>query len=234
VYVRSFHADGTVGPPPSVTAVVRFGTSPVLDLHFHFLDLADHPCEAAFGGATLDAASAQTEVTFQKDFLDRLESTLKDDGGLTLGTVTYEDVSRPDLEVDIDGPELANIGTLLALGKYASGINVFFVRNLSPVGIQAFSPLPGAAGLARTPRSGIVIALDTLCYRSWDQLARITMHEIAKYMGLYRNIEIGGQRFDSIDDSDASVENLMFYSELGGTALSGGQRGILHRSPVLR
>ncbi len=52
-------------------------------------------------------------------------------------------------------------------------------------------------------------------------------------MGLYRNIDIGGQ-LDGIDDSDESSENLMFYSELGGAALSPGQREILHRSPVLR
>ncbi len=234
VHVKSFFGDGSDGPPPSVTAVVRFGTSPILDLHFHFLDLDDHPCEAAFGGAKLDQASAQVEAFFQKDFLGTLEAFLKNDGGITLGTVTYEDVSRPDLEVDLDGPELANAGALLRLGKHARGINVFFVRNLSPVGIQAYAPLPGAAGLAGTPRSGIIISLDTLCYRSWQQLARLTTRELARYMGLYQNVEIGGQFFDAIDDSDGSTSNLMFYSELGGTTLSGGQRGILHRSPALR
>ena len=39
---------------------------------------------------------------------------------------------------------------------------------------------------------------------------------------------------DPIPDSDDSPDNLMFYSELGGTDLSPGQREILTRSGVLR
>ena len=83
----------------------------------------------------------------------------------------------------------------------------------------------------------VVIGLDTLCYRSWSQLARITAHELALYMGLYNNVEIDPMSVrheDPIPDSDAAETNLMFYSELGGTELSEGQRYILSRSPVLR
>ncbi len=230
VDVRSFHVDGSVGPSPALTAVVRLGELLILDLHLHFLDLANHPCEAAFGTAKLDRISAQAAPPFQHEFLDTLTSILRNDGKLALGAITYEDVARPDL----DGLEVANAGALLELGKHARGINVFFVRNLSPVGIQAFGPNPGPAGLGGTPRSGIIIGIDTLCYRSWEQLARLTAHEIARYMGLYQNVEIGGTLFDAIDDSDASTSNLMFYSELGGTMLSPGQRDILRRSPALR
>jgi hypothetical protein len=229
VDLRSFHIDGSQGPPPSVKAVLRLGDASLLDLHFHFLDLTAHPCGAAFGTATLDSASAVAEAFFQQDFLDSLRSIFKDSATLTLGEITYEDISRPDL----DGLEIARAGELLALGKHDRGVNVFFVRNLSPVGIQAYSPGPGPGGLAGTSRSGIIIGIDTLCYRSWQQLARLTAHEIARYMGLYQNVELGGQT-DGIADSDDSTDNLMFYSELGGTTLSAGQREILHRSPVLR
>jgi hypothetical protein len=111
---------------------------------------------------------------------------------------------------------------------------VFFVRTLSPVGLQAISPNPGPAGLANTRQSGVVIGLDTLCYRSWPQLARLTAHELARYMGLYNNIELDPAHVDPIADSDMSISNLMFYSELGGVFLSDGQREILSRSPVLR
>jgi hypothetical protein len=227
--VRSFYADGKAGPPPALTAVVRLGAPSQLDLHFHFLDTTDHPCQAAFGSARLDGTTAQMSASFQHDFLDNLGSILKQEALITVDQITYEDVARPDL----DGLELANIGELLRLGKYDSGINLFFVRNLSPVGVQAYSPNPGPAGLGGTPRSGIVIGLDTLCYRSWRQLARLTTHEIARYMGLFPNVEIGGQ-LDGIDDSDTLSNNLMFFSELGGTSLSPGQRDILSRSPVLR
>jgi len=229
VEVRSFHVDGSKGPPPSVTAVVRFGPATQLDLHFHFLDLAEHPCGAAFSDGVLDSTSAQTDASFQQDFLGALRSIFKESGAITLGEITYEDVARPDL----DGLEISRAGELLALGSHAQGINVFFVRNLSPVGVQAFGPNPGPAGLGGTARSGIIVGADSLCFRDWRKLARLTAHEIARYMGLYRNIDIGGQR-DGIDDSDESSANLMFYSELGGSLLSPGQREILRRSPVLR
>ncbi len=84
-----------------------------------------------------------------------------------------------------------------------------------------------------------MIGVDTLCYRSWQQLARLTAHELGRYMGLYHNVEHTTSSTnipwrDHIDDSDDSPTNLMFYSELGGTDLSPGQREILTRSGVLR
>ena len=94
------------------------------------------------------------------------------------------------------------------------------------------------------PQGGrIVIGLDTLCFRSWQQLARLTAHEIARYMGLSHNIELatddmGMPYHDLIGDTpesgDETTNNLMFFSELGGTDISPGQRDILTRSGVLR
>src|SRR6185369_3847134 len=91
---------------------------------------------------------------------------------------------------DLDGLDLENAPALLSLGAHASGINIFFVRTLSPVGLQAIGPNPGPAGLGGTRRSGIVIGVDSLCYRSWPDLARLTSREIARYMGLYDNVEV--------------------------------------------
>ncbi|MBX3154546.1 MAG: hypothetical protein KF773_01005 [Deltaproteobacteria bacterium] len=235
--VSSYRANGTGGTAiPRVTAVVRIGPALVLDLNFHFLDLDSHPCQDQFGGARLDGTSAQAEAYFQSTYLDRLRSIFAN-GNIALGTITYRDIlDHPDL----DGLDVADAGALLELGTAATGINVFFVRSLSPIGLQAFGPNPGPAGLGGTRRSGIVIGLDTLCYRSWEQVARLTAHELARYMGLYHNVEHtrgpGGVPWrDAINDSDDSPTNLMYYSELGGgTDLSPGQREILMRSGVLR
>jgi hypothetical protein len=214
---------------PSATAVVKLDSSVLLDLHFYFLDFDEHPCASAFGGA-IDAQIAQSAAFFQNDFLGQLRTVFAH-GGVALGTLTYEDLrDHPDL----DGLEVANAGALLALGTHPVGVNVFFVRTLSPVGLQAFGPNPGPAGLAGTRQSGIVVGLDTLCFRSWSQVARLTAHELARYMGLYDNIEVDDTHLDPIDDSDTSASNLMFYSELGGGDLSLGQRDILSRSAVLR
>ena len=109
---------------------------------------------------------------------------------------------------------------------------------MSPAGVQAFGPNPGPAGLASTPdvgiQSGVIISVDSLCYESWAELARLTTHELARYMGLYNNVEFDGH-VDPIGDSDQSSSNLMYFSEVGGgTSLSTNQVKILGRSPVLR
>ena len=215
---------------PTITAVAKLDGSVVLDLHFYFLNFDDHPCNAAFGGGTLDATIAQSSAFFQNDFLGGLRSLFAR-GAVTLGTLTYEDLrSHPDL----DGLDVANAGALLSLGAHDVGVNVFFVRSLSPVGLQAFGPNPGPAGLAGTRQSGIVIGLDTLCYRKWSDVARLAAHELARYMGLYDNVELDNTQVDPIADSDTSATNLMFYSDRDGTDLSAGQQQILSRSVVLR
>jgi hypothetical protein len=234
ISVASQTVNGTPGSAtPSVTAVLKLDSSVILDLHFYFLNFDEHPCLDAFGGQ-LDAATASTKSFFQSDYLGQLRTVFAH-AGVALGTITYEDLrNHPDL----DGLNAANASALFALGSHAVGINVFFVRTLSPVGLQALAPTPGPAGLAGTPGSGIVIGADTLCYRSWPEVARLTAHELARYMGLYDNVEIddsdAAPRRDPIRDSDTSNANLMYYSELGGTDLSPGQRDILARSPVLR
>lgn len=236
VRVSSFRSNGTPGSAiPHITAVARMDAAVVLDLHFYFLNLDDHPCAGAFGG-TLDAKGAQSLDTFQTDYLVKLQQIFID-AGIAIGNVTYKDViDHPEL----DGLDLNDAGVLLALGEYATGINIFFVRTLSPVGVQALAPNPGPAGLAHTRQSGIAISADTLCYRDWNDLARMSAHEMARYMGLFHNVEHTTDPItslpwrDQIPDSDDDVTNLMFYSEFGGTVLSPGQRDILLRSGVLR
>lgn len=235
IRVSSFRPNGTAGSAiPHVTAVMKMDTALNLDLHFYFLDLDDHPCQGSFAEQRLEAATAKDASYFQNDYLGELHAIFAG-GGITLAATTYEDVtSHPDL----DGLAVENAGSLLSLGVDGTGINVFFVRTLSPVGLQAFGPNPGPAGLGGTRQSGVIIGVDTLCYRSWPQLARLTAHEIARYMGLYHNVELEVGEHptwrDPIEDSDDSRNNLMFFSELGGIDLSPGQRAILTKSAVLR
>ena len=244
VEVSSFRSNDAPGfGVPRVTAVVQFDSSGILDLHFFFLDLTDHPCAAMTNNRTLDAGLAQTAMFFQDDFLGGLRD-MATRAGLSLGTLTYDDVKdHPEL----DGLDVAGAGALLALGKYATGVNVFFVRSLSPVGLQVFGANPGPAGLGGTSQSGIAIGLDTVCYRDWPQVSRLAAHALARYMGLYHNVELETAQHpnwrDLIDDSDDSSNNLMFFSEHAdpstgelsiGQELSAGQRAILRNSAVLR
>jgi hypothetical protein len=237
--VASFRSDDSPGSAiPRVTAVVRIDTGATLDLHFYFLDLGDHACT----DTTLDATAAAAASYFQHDYLGELR-TIFERAALAIGDVTLEDI--PD-HPELDGLDIADTGALFKLGKYKTGINVFFVRSLSPLGLQAYGPNPGPAGLAGTRQSGIVLGLDTLCYRTWADLARLTAHELARYMGLYHNVELETSQHvlwrDQIDDNDAAdpSTNLMYFSESGGpdiaagSVLSAKQREILTRSAVLR
>jgi hypothetical protein len=215
---------------PTVDAVFKVDDAAILDLHFYFLNLDEHPCGEAFGGK-LDAKTAQN-ATYFGSYLTEIKNILGSAVYFEVGNVTYEDLRD---HADLDGLDVDNVTSLLALGKHDTGVNVFFVRTLSPIGLQAFGPNPGPAGLGSTKLSGIVIGIDTLCYRNWSDLARLTSHEIARYMGLYDNVGLDASQTDPIVDSDTSPANLMFYSELGnGSFLSAGQKQILRRSAVLR
>ena len=223
---------------PVMTAVAKLDTSVILDLHFYFLDLDEHPCAAELDGGTLDAETAVTHSFFQSSFVGELRTVFAH-GGIALGTITYEDLRGLP---DFDGLDLANAAELLKHGTHSTGINVFLVRSISPAGVFAYGPNPGPAGLANTAQSGVIVAIDSLCYRSWGQVADLTAHEIARYMGLYANVELDPDsastlRTDLIDDtlgSDAT-SNLMYYSEQAtDTVLTPDQRLILGKSPVLR
>ena len=229
---------------PRVTAVAKLGLGTVLDLHFYFLDFTEHPCADQLGAETLSAKTAATGGFFQTDYLGELRRVFNL-AGISLGQFTYEDLAGPTAHPDLDGPDVSNASALLALGAHAGGINVFFVRALSPVGLQTFGPTPGPAGLAGTSQSGIIVGADTLCYRSWTDLARLTAHELAHYMGLYDNVALASPATaaDPIQDNDSDANpsaNLMFYSEYNGRelthgfVLSQGQQDIIKRSPVLR
>lgn len=239
IRASSFRTNGVVGSAiPRVTAILKMDTAVNLDLRFHFLDLDDHPCEDSFGGVRLDAARAREASFFQDTFLGELR-TIFASAGIALGSLAYED--RLD-HADLDSLAVEDAPALFSLGTHAQGIDVYFVRSLSPVGLQAFGPNPGPAGLAGSRQSGIAIGVDTLCYRSWGQLARLTAHEVARYMGLYHNVQLEVDEHpmwrDGIDDTDMEpgreTTNLMFFSEFGGTEVTAGQREILTKSAVLR
>ena len=240
IQVSSFWPDDSHGSAvPHVTAVVRIGRGTEIDLHFFFLDLDEHPCSAMTANAPLTASRALNTAFFQTDYLGEL-SRVFNRVGLKVKDVSYQDISDRHA---LDGVDVADIGSLFALGSYTTGINVFFVRSLSPLGTEVFGPTPGPAGVAGTRASGIAISLDTACYRDWPALARLTAHAIGHYMGLYHNVEprdpVQGPSDppwqDLVPDTDGSTSNLMYFSQThAGSDLSVEQTDALSRSPVLR
>lgn len=218
---------GTSVPRAAVQYKLDNGAS--LDLHFLFLDLDDHPCARSFEEGALDARIANASAQFQS-FVGEIDGVLRP-AGVRLGTVTYRDIQGRG---DLDSVGRERLAQLLELSTEPSGISVFLVRSMEPVGVLAM--VGGQPGPPRTPgtrASGIAISMDTLCYRDWHVLARITAHALGRQMGLYYNRAPDGAP-DTISDSDESADNLMFFGDFGGSQLSEGQRDVLRRYPGLQ
>jgi hypothetical protein len=227
--VSSLLPIGGVGTAvPDVRVVYKLDAGAGLDLHVHFLNLADHPCAGAFDTGRLDSFSAPESPQFIA-FLDRL-GQIFDGADVSIAEITYRDIhDRPDL----DALAKDNLGDLLELSQAETGVNLFIVRSIAPTGVQALiggTPAPPATPATRA--SGVAIAAETLCYRTWDDLARTTAHALARSMGLFHNRDPAGFG-DTIADSDEGSDNLMFFSEFGGIELSAGQADVLRRYPGL-
>lgn len=227
-----FRDDG--GPPSTarrVRIVEKLGLGTVLDLHFYFADLRDHPCADRLG-VDLDATSAAVLPGFQDEYLAELRAILGP--ALAPGITTYANIDTAEEQhPELAGLEVGRAGELFALNQHRSGVAVFFVRSIAPAGLQIVVGGTPGAPLPGTRASGIAVALDSLCYRDWRMLARQTAHAVARHLGLFRNVEPGGGE-DPILDSPPAADNLLHYNEFGGTSLSPGQREILRSSPVLK
>jgi len=229
--VGSFLPAGGVGTAvPRIEVLYKLDDEKRLDLHFYFLNLEDHPC-TSINGVDLDANAAAGLPEFQ-DYVDALWNVFGQ-AGMTRGDATYEDIlDRPDLDGLIG--EGGDLGNLARLADGRPGLHIFLVRSIDPVGIQALhSGIPGAPRTGDTAASAIAIGADTLCYRTWSQMARRTAHAMAQQMGLFDSIGPDGTP-DPIADSGAGSTNLMYFSEFGGTLLSPGQIEVLGKWAGLR
>jgi len=214
---------------PLVRVLYKVDTGATLDLHFYFLDLADHPCSASFDGGRLDAGSAGDSDHFRA-YLNEIRDIFAA-AGIHLGAVDYTDIAD---RKDLDALARDRAGELFTLATRRNGLSVFLVRSISPIGVQlVVNATPGPPQTPGSVASGVAISADTLCYQSWPELARLTAHALARQMGLYYNRDPRGFA-DSIPDSDESAANLMFFGEGGGVAISPGQAEVLSHYPGLQ
>jgi hypothetical protein len=229
---------GTEIPTVEVTYKLESaGPGVHLDVHFYFLDLTTHPCPlvndvpvpSRAGEQT--AADFETSTEFQIAFVDELEAIFNNAGVvLDLAEATYDDISG---RADLDGLDRERLPELLSLSTHEGGAHIFFVRSISPAGLEGLVGGPPAPpGRPGTRASGVVIATDTLCYADWAYLARTTAHELARSLGLERSVEPDGYE-DAISDTGYESSNLMYFSDQGGRTLSPDQSQILRLNPAL-
>jgi hypothetical protein len=226
----AYFADiGTTGlDVPKVEVIYKLDDALHLDLHFYFLDMSTHPCPRM--STVTDAVGAQSSSAFQ-DYLENLDVIFSSAGVvLDLSDATYTDITARG---DLDALDETRLGDLLALSSHEGGVHLFFVRSISPAGIEGLvggPPVP--PGRQGTRASGVAIATDTLCYADWTYLARTTAHEIMRGLGLQRSVEPDGYE-DQLPFSGYEPTNLMYFSDGGDDFLSDDQKQVLRLSPVL-
>ncbi len=226
-----FEGAGTA--TPEVAVHYKLNESRILDLTFYFADLEDHPCQDKMGNGILNADSAETSEVFNQQYLGEITRIFREADIIIEPQATYEDINpkRPDLDGITSDQDLRS---LFRTANNEQGIAIFLVRSLPFDGVQTLgTSIPGPPRTPGTSSSGIAVSMDSLCYRSWEALARVTAHSMAGQMGLWNNRDPEGIS-DPIDDSDRSTNNLMYFGEFGGTELSPGQSRVLGLYPGLR
>lgn len=139
-----------------------------------------------------------------------------------------------------------------------AAVNVFLLDRIDSVesgGVRGLAGgTPGPWGMHGTGASGVAVAIDGLTSRP-EALGRALAHELAHYLGLFHTSEHDGTVLDPLGDTAActleddrdgdgrldanecaahGADNLMFWADAGGTALSEEQALILRRALVLQ
>jgi hypothetical protein len=213
---------------PRLHALYRLGLpGRVLDVSFHFADLGEHPCLPSVMGPLVAPRAA--DDTLWREVLDAWGDVFAP-AGILIGQVEYEDVlNRPDL----DAIETHELPELFALGDERSGLHVYVVRSLQPLGVLV--SIGGRPGPVQpgTARSGVVLSADALCLLAPREVGTLLARAAAGYMGLHETVSVEGVP-DGLDSTGLDGDNLLYYRLGKGVDLTGEQRDILRGSPLLR
>ena len=153
-------------------------------------------------------------------------------------------------------PELPALLRLSA-GSGARAVPLFLIADIEGMGdgaVQALSGgIPGPLGVHGTGASGIAIATDTLLAKP-SALGRTLAHELGHFLGLMHTTEYDGSAHDPLTDTPACPlaadgdgdgrltsdectaydgQNLLFWAQSSGVALSTSQIRVLRQAPIL-
>lgn len=212
--------------------------------------------ELVFVGGEITAATAPDDVELQSA-LDTLREEW-DSAGLTL-EISYADFGGDAgrfAVVDVTEDDYSEFNDLLRTADPADerSLTFFMVEEISSEGATilglAGGP-PGAAGVSRTSKSGIIVS--TLDLRAApDDVGKIMSHEGGHFLGLFHTTEKDGSNTDPLGDTPvctddangngtlnsdecagAGAENVMWWTLTGpGASLSSDQGWVVRRNPV--
>ena len=212
----------------------------VIDFNVYLVGVPDLRAEIAPGDLNLSAVFEQVD-------------SILDGADLGVGEVRYFDVDEEIVErysiIRSDGDVFELVAFSEEPGESLDdllSVNIFITQAFQMNGPIGISPgIPGPAGLHSAPGSGVVLTGEALGQGDAGNIltAQTLVHEIGHYLGLWHTSELGGGRFDPLDDTAEclvdSVEecpdfnNLMF--PLAGTShvqLSDGQGFMLQQNPL--
>jgi hypothetical protein len=204
----------------------------VLDLNLHFT-----------GAEGLTAASAQTDANFQASL--ETVRTLYRQVGIEIGTLTYRDVdSRFQVIETFDGPDSDLIEMFESSDGNPTGLNLFFVSELSAGQFGGFGVILGISGgipgpplEQGTPRSGVAIAIKPV-QGAPAGIDTTIAHEAGHFLGLYHTSEqnfFGGPGIhDPIPDTPENDDSYLMFNTGSGSNLSVQQGVVMRANPFVR
>jgi hypothetical protein len=204
----------------------------VLDLNLHFT-----------GAQGLTAESAKTDATFQAA-LDRMR-VIYSQVGISLGEITYRDIDASYAVIEtFDGPESDLIQMFEESAGNPTGLNMFFVDELSAGQFGGFGMVLGIAGgipgpplLQGSPRSGVAVAVKPV-EGAPASLETTMAHEAGHFLGLFHTSEqnfFGGPGIhDPLPDTPQNDEGYLMFNTGAGDVLSVQQGVVMRSNPFVR
>lgn len=201
----------------------------LLDVHLHVTGAGDLRAADALG----DTFSGLVQILGTK-----LAS-----GGVTLGTVTIDDVDPSYRFIEtLSGPgnDLSRMFEETE-GLSETGVHVFLVDTLWESGLDTgggfiagiAAGIPGAVGVAGTGRSGVAVVVNP--DMTLGMIGIVCAHEIGHFLGLYHSTESNGAGDGLADTKTGDTGNLMHWSAVEGQQkLTPSQGQVIRWSPLVR
>ena len=191
----TFYLLGAKATTANVHAIIKLLPSSTLNMNLFFV-----------GVPQLSAKTAPTDPSFQQ-FLSKM-ATIYSQIGITLGTLTYIDITGPDAATftDVTESQLPSLFQLSANpNALDNAVNIFLVHSISGASLGGFIILGESGGIPGTPvlgatSSGVAVTMADFP-NGLGGIGQVLAHETGHWLGLFHTTEASGTAFDPLPDT---------------------------------